>query len=59
MKPNRNVFCQENGEITARFSDTNEKMALLHEGSRVYRRVFYLLVVFCAGYLAGLFIFIH
>lgn len=59
MTTRPNIFRQESGEITARFSDTREKTALVHKGSPAYCRVFYLLV--CAGtlYLAGLFIFIR
>jgi len=59
MKPNRKVFCQENGGITARFSDTKERMVLVHQGRPVYRKIFYLLVSMGSLYLTGLFIFIH
>ena len=52
------VFRQENGEITAWFDSTEEKMVLSHEGSSLYRHVFNLLVLAGVAYLALIFFLI-
>ena len=49
------VFRQDDGEITARFNNIAEKMVLAHEGSPTYKKVFYLLVLAGAIYLAFIF----
>ena len=53
---NEFVFRQENGEITAWFRSITEKMVLAHEGSPTYKKVFCLLVLAGALYLAFIFI---
>jgi hypothetical protein len=53
----KHVYIQDDGEITAIFHDSEEKMILVHEGSSTYKKVFYLLVLVCAFYLAGVFLF--
>ena len=51
------VFKQDDGEITARFNNIEEKMVLAHEGSPAYKKVFYLLVLGGVLYLTLIFIF--
>ena len=50
------VFKQDDGEITARFNNVEEKMVLAHEGSPAYKKVFYLLVLGGVLYLSLIFI---
>ena len=51
------IFCQDDGEITARFDNIQEKMVLAHEGSSKYKKVFYLLVLAGVLYLTYIFMF--
>ena len=51
------VFRQDDGEITAQFDNVEEKMVLAHEGSPIYKKVFYLLVLGGVLYLTFIFIF--
>ena len=51
------IFRQDDGEITARFDNIQEKMVLAHEGSSKYKKVFYLLVLAGLLYLAFIFMF--
>lgn len=48
-------FRQDEGEITARFDNIEEKAVLSHRGNRFYQRVFNLLVVIGGLYLALIF----
>ena len=50
------TYHQEDGEITARFADVEEKMVLSHEGSPGYRRAFNSLVIAGLLYLAYIFL---
>jgi hypothetical protein len=50
------LYRQDNGQITARFSSIAEKKVLAHEGRPAYKKVFYLLVLAGALYLAFIFI---
>ena len=50
------VFRQDNGEITAWFDHSEEKMVLAHEGDPNYKKVFYLLVLAGVLYLALIFL---
>ncbi|MGD2185594.1 MAG: hypothetical protein PVI71_05675 [Desulfobacterales bacterium] len=54
---NEFVFRQDDGEITTRFGDIQEKMVLAHEGSPTYKKVFYFLVLGGVLYLTFIFIF--
>jgi hypothetical protein len=45
------VYRQEDGRITARFPDQEEKMVLSHEGHPLYRKIFYFLVTVGCLYL--------
>ena len=49
------VFRQDDGQITAWFSDSEEKMVLTHKGDPTYKKIFYILVLF--GFLYLTFIF--
>ena len=49
------VYRQDDGEITARFDSIEEPMILTHEGSPLYKKVFYFLVLFGLCYLAFVF----
>ena len=49
------VFQQDDGEITARFIDYEEKLELSHEGHPIYQKVFTILVLFGLFYLAFIF----
>ncbi|MGD8701833.1 MAG: hypothetical protein PVG51_12185 [Desulfosarcina sp.] len=49
------IYRQDDGEITARFDSVEEKMVLSHEGSRLYKRVFNLLVLTGGIYLIFIF----
>ena len=49
------VFQQDDGEITARFIDYEEKLELSHEGHPKYQKVFTILVLFGLFYLAFIF----
>ena len=51
------IFRQDDGEITARFDNIQEKMVLAHEGSSKYKKVFYLLVLAGVLYLTYIFMF--
>lgn len=51
------VFRQDDGKITAKFDHIEEKMVLAHEGSPIYKKVFYLLVLAGVLYLTFIFIF--
>ena len=51
------IFRQDDGEITARFDNIQEKMVLAHEGSSKYKKVFYLLVLAGLLYLTFIFMF--
>ncbi len=51
------VYKQADGEITAWLTDFEEKMELAHQGSPIYRRVFFLLVLIGFLYLGVIFIF--
>ena len=50
------VYRQMDGEITARFTDIEEKMELVHEGSPQYKHIFHLLVAAGLIYLIVIFI---
>jgi len=50
------VYRQMDGEITARFTDIEEKMELVHEGSPKYKHIFHLLVAAGLIYLIVIFI---
>jgi len=50
------VYKQDDGEITARFTDFEEKMELAHQGSPFYRKVFFLLVLIGCLYLGVIFL---
>ena len=49
------VFQQDDGEITARFIDYEEKMELTHEGHPNYQKVFKILVLLGVIYLVFIF----
>jgi hypothetical protein len=49
------VFQQDDGEITARFIDYEEKMELSHEGHPTYQKVFKILVLLGVIYLVFIF----
>jgi len=49
------VYRQDDGEITAWLTDFVEKTELRHEGSRGYKKIFYLLVTIGCVYLALVF----
>lgn len=51
------VYRQLDGEITARLTNFEEKMELIHEGSNTYKRIFHLLVAVGAIYLSAIYIF--
>ena len=51
------VFKQDSGEITARFEGYKERQMLLHEGSPIYKKVFYGLVGVGLAYLAIIFLY--
>ena len=50
------TYHQEDGEVTARFADVEEKMVLSHAGSPGYRRGFNLLVIVGLLYLTYIFL---
>lgn len=52
------VYQQDDGEITAWFTDFEEKMELPHEGTPAYKKIFSLLVVTGVIYLIAVFIFV-
>ena len=52
------VYRQADGEITAWLTDFEEKMELAHEGSPLFKNIFYLLVGTGLFYLLMIFIFI-
>lgn len=49
------IYRQDDGEITARFDNVEEKMVLSHQGSRPYRWAFNLLTLAGGLYLAYIF----
>lgn len=49
------VYQQDDGEITARLTGFEEKTALEHAGSTLYKHVFHLCVIVGLFYLAVLF----
>ena len=51
------VYKQDDGEITAWLTDFEEKTELVHEGSPIYQKVFFLLVFIGVFYLAAIFLF--
>ena len=51
------VYKQDDGEITAWLTGFEEKTELVHEGSRFYQKVFFLLVFIGVFYLAAIFLF--
>ena len=51
------VYRQADGEITAWLTDFEEKMELTHEGSPIFKKIFYLLVAAGIFYLSLIFIF--
>ncbi len=57
VKNDEVVYRQENGEITAWLTDFTEKMELTHVGAPFYKKIFYLLAVFCVCYLLTVFLF--
>ena len=50
------VYQQDDGEITAWLNDFEEKMALPHEGTPIYKKIFYLFVIIGIIYLGTVFI---
>ncbi|MCK5541303.1 MAG: hypothetical protein KAI40_01325 [Desulfobacterales bacterium] len=48
-------YQQENGETTAWFSNIEEKMELVHQGSPVYKKIFYILISMGLLYLLTVF----
>lgn len=52
-------YRQENGEITAWFQNTEEKMELTHEGSSLHKKIFYFLISMSFIYLLIVFLFVH
>lgn len=52
---NRPAYQQDDGEITAWFHESEEKMELSHKGDPRYKKIFYLLVM--AGLLYLILIF--
>ena len=52
-------YNQENGETTAWFSNIEEKMELVHQGSSVYKRIFYILISMGLLYLLIVFTYVH
>ena len=51
------IFRQDDGKITARFKNIEEKMMLAHQGSPAYKKVLTLLVLAGALYLTLIFVF--
>ena len=51
------VFRQDDGKITARFKNIEEKMVLAHQGSPAYKKVFTFLVLAGVLYLTFIFVF--
>ena len=49
------VFQQDDGQITARFIDYEEKLELSHEGHPSYQKIFIILVLAALFYLAYIF----
>jgi hypothetical protein len=54
-KDNRRAYQQDDGEITAWFPESEERMELSHEGDPRYKKIFFLLVM--AGLLYLILIF--
>jgi hypothetical protein len=52
------VYQQDDGEITAWFTDFEEKLALPHEGTPAYKKIFFLLVGIGLVYLLAVFVFL-
>ena len=52
------VYQQDDGEITAWFTDYEEKFALPHEGTPAYKKIFFLLVIIGLIYLTTILIFL-
>ena len=50
------VFQQDDGQITARFTDYEEKLVLSHEGHPNYQKVFIILVLLGLFYLVYIFL---
>lgn len=51
------VYRQADGEITAWLTDFEEKMEIAHEGSPLFKNIFYVLIVAGLFYLLMIFIF--
>lgn len=54
-KGNDLFYRQQNGEVTARLIDYEQKTELAHEGSRRYEQIFYLLAAVGIFYLVFIF----
>lgn len=52
---NETVYQQDDGEITAWLTGFEEKTALAHKGSKIYKQVFHLCVAVGSIYLAVLY----
>ncbi len=52
-------YQQEDGEITARFPNIDEKMELSHEGIQAYKTIFYILIGLGLLYLLIVFAYVH
>ena len=52
-------YQQEDGEPTAWFSTIEEKMELVHQGSSVYKRIFYILISMGLLYFLIVFTYVH
>ncbi|MBU1569257.1 MAG: hypothetical protein ABIJ52_14860 [Pseudomonadota bacterium] len=52
-------YQQEDGDVTAWFPHIEEKMELSHEGSPLYKKIFYILISMGLLYLIIVFAFVH
>jgi hypothetical protein len=52
------VYQQDDGEITAWFTNFEEKLELPHEGTPAYKKIFFLLVGIGLIYLLAVFVFL-
>jgi hypothetical protein len=50
------IYRQDDGEVTARFSNFEEKMELGHEGTKGYKKIFCILVLIGFLYLGIIFL---
>ena len=56
---NLNEHRQDDGTVTAWLPDTEELMELSHEGSSLYRHIFYILISLGVLYLTGVFLMVR